>query len=134
MMNWKRINTLSKEDIDQLCKKHNVKLPDDYCNIIGSINGGALTSAHVDINNLGSVPYSRNVTLQDDAKGNAFSLYEAIDNSSRRYFPFGSVGNGDYFCFYMQTQHIVYYQHETQKTYEICETFSEFITLLKEEK
>ena len=133
-MNWKRISTLSKEDIDQLCKKHNVKLPDDYCNIIGSINGGALASAHVDISNLGSVPYSRNVTLQDNAKGNAFSLYEAIDNSSRKYFPFGSVGNGDYFCFNMQTQHIVYYQHETQKAYDICETFSVFITLLKEEK
>ena len=132
MMDWKRISALSKEDIDGLCKKHSVSLPEDYCRTVGAINGGALASAHIDVENLGCVPYSRNVTLTDDARGNAFSLYEAIDNSSKKYFPFGSVGNGDYYCFDMRTQHVVYYQHETQKVYEICKSYSEFVALLKE--
>ena len=83
--------------------------------------------------NLGNVPYSRNVSLSEKAKVNAMLLYEQIKDLNL--FPFGSVGNGDYFCFDLSKEskeQIVLYQHETRAIWPVCRTFEEFLSLITE--
>ena len=133
MNNWKRVSKLSKEEIDALCVKYSVSLPEDYRSSIGDINGGGLISSYVNVKGIGDVAYSRNITLVDDKRGNAFSLFNVLDEGSKKYFPFGDVGNGDYFCFDLKKNQVVLYSHETQETFFVCNTFTEFLKMIIDE-
>ena len=133
MNDWKRVSKLTMEEIDDLCKKYSVLLPEDYRLSIGDINGGGLVSARVYVQGIGNVPYSRNITLADDKRGNAFSLFNIFDEGKRKYFPFGDVGNGDYFCFDINKNQVVLYCHETQETVFVCNTFTEFLKMIIDE-
>lgn len=131
-MNWKSIKKpLSYDEIKEIEKSLNIILPEDYCRIIGEINGGALASASCEVPNLGNVPYSRNVSLSKKAKVNAMLLYEQLKDL--HLFPFGSVGNGDYFCFDLAKEQIVLYQHETGAIWPVCKTFEEFLSRIVEQ-
>ena len=133
MYNWRRVSKLTIEEVEYLCKKHTVVLPEDYRLSIGDINGGGLVSAHIYVQGIGNVAYSRNITLADDIRGNAFSLFDILDEGKRKYFPFGDVGNGDYFCFDLNNNQVVLYCHETQETIFVCNTFSEFLKMIIDE-
>ena len=131
-MIWKSIkNPLSYDEIKDIAKLLNIPLPEDYCRIIGEINGGALVSAYCNVPKLGNVPYSRNVSLSKNAKVNAMLLYEQMKDSNL--FPFGSVGNGDYFCFDLLNNQVVLYQHETGAVWPVCKTFEEFLSRIIEQ-
>lgn len=130
-MNWKSIrNPLTYDEIKEMAKSLNISLPEDYCKIIGEINGGALVSAYCNVPRLGSVPYSRNVSLSKNAKVNAMLLYEQLKDLNL--FPFGSVGNGDYFCFDLLKKQVVLYQHETGAVWPVCKNFEEFLSRISE--
>lgn len=130
-MDWKSIrNPLSYGEIKEIAKSLNIQLPEDYCRVIGEINGGALVSAYCNVPKLGNVPYSRNVSLSKNVKVNAMILYEQLKDLNL--FPFGSVGNGDYFCFDLTNNQVVLYQHETEAVWPVCKTFDEFLSRIKE--
>ena len=70
-MEWLSIRkTLSYSDVEQVETELKVKLPNDYKHIIGSINGGALKNAYINHPVLGEIAYSRNVSLNKEAKAN----------------------------------------------------------------
>ena len=133
MNNWKRVSKLTTEEIAYLCAKHSVALPEDYRLSIGEINEGGLISAHVYVQGIGNVSYSRNISLSDGKRGNAFSLFDVLDEGKRKYFPFGDVGNGDYFCFDINNHRVVLYCHEKQETFFVCNTFTELLEMIKDE-
>lgn len=131
-MNWKSIrNPLTYDEIKDIAKSLNISLPEDYCRIIGEINGGALVSAYCNVPKVGNVSYSRNVSLSKNAKVNAMLLYEQLKDLNL--FPFGSVGNGDYFCFDLAKDQVVLYQHETGAVWPVCKTFEEFLSRIIEQ-
>ena len=130
-MEWIGIRKLlSEEDIRHLEKDLQIVLPEDYCKQILQINGGALRNAYWESPEHGHISYSRNVNLSREAKGNVYLLIDAINESERRYFPFGSVGNGDYFCFDLKTGKVVLYAHEQNTFYDICSSYTEFMNRL----
>lgn len=54
-------------------------------------------------------------------------MFDILDCGSHKYFPFGSVGNGDYYCFDLKNQKVVLFEHESGKVYGICNTYTELI-------
>lgn len=113
---------------NELC----VNLPEDYCSIIGPINGGVLRNAFILDQNRKNISYSRNVSLSKKSKVNIFMLYTEDSEFKPRYFPFGSVGNGDYFCFDLDNQTVVLWQHEIDRYIYICQTFTELLDMIQE--
>jgi hypothetical protein len=74
-MNWLSIRTpLRRSDVDSLEKELRIKLPDDYKEQIGPINGGALRNTYIKLPRLGEVPYSRNVSLHKGATAGIYDL------------------------------------------------------------
>lgn len=130
-MNWKRLrNPLTYEEVKAIINSIHVNLPEDYCNLIGPINGGALVDTVCNVPGVGAVPYGSNISLSPNARTNALVLYEQFKENAL--FPFGNVGNGDYFCFDLNENIVVLYQHEKDKTVPICKSFAEFLDMLKE--
>jgi hypothetical protein len=132
--NWIGCKKLTKREIEEVEKYIKTKLPKDYRKQILKINNGALRMAYYLMPDIGEISYSRNINLSMSATNNAVELYEMLDGGSRRYFPFGSVGNGDYVCFDLKKNNeVVLYVHETQKVYYLCDTFNQFVDKLMED-
>ena len=71
--------------------------------------------------------------IQKFIKIDIVELYKILDGGSKSYFPFGSVGNGDYMCFDLKKNNrVVLYINEIQKVYYLCDTFTQFIDGLTE--
>ena len=130
-MDWLSVRyPLTITEVESLEQEFDIKLPQDYKNIIGPINGGALRNAYIEVMNLGKVAFSRNVSLQKDVKSGVRDLLPALNDKVIQLFPFASVGNGDYFCFDLTENIVVLYQHEKQTTVYVCNTFSQFLKKL----
>lgn len=133
-MIWLSIRApLSRSDVDSLEKELRIKLPDDYKEQIGPINGGALRDTYIVIPRLGEVPYSRNVPLHKGAKAGIYDLLPVFNGEEIKLFPFASVGNGDYFCFDLEANNVVLYLHELQSTRHVCDSFTQLLNNLVSE-
>ena len=127
-LNWiSKKEKVTDTDIYTLEKDLKINLPKDYIDYIKDVNGAALRKAVYIDKKLGRIPYSRNINLLKTAKFGIYNIFHDFDNNSGRYFPFGSVGNGDYFCFDLKEKSIVLYAHEADAFYPICKTFTIFI-------
>ncbi|MDO4650033.1 MAG: SMI1/KNR4 family protein [Eubacteriales bacterium] len=130
-MNWLSIRQkLTYDEVQMIIKKLKIVLPQDYCEKIGEINGGALTDATCIVPNLGEVAYSRNLSLLENVNGNAIAIFKIMQEKQKNLFPFGSVGNGDYFCFDLLKQDVVLYMHEKDITIYVCKSYTELLSLL----
>lgn len=121
---------MTYEEVIDVMNMNDVILPDDYCRWIGPVNGAAADGVIVNAPGLGEISYERNVPLNSESSLSAFRLREYMPEKSL--FPFGSVGNGDYFCINMDTGSIVLYMHEQMKTIKVCDTFREFMQITDE--
>ena len=133
-MNWSGIRVpLCRYDIDVLEKDLSITLPEDYKSQIGPLNGGALRDAYIKLPKLGTISYSRNVSLHRGAKAGIYDLVGIFNGDSIKLFPFASVGNGDYFCFDLETNKVVLYLHELQSTRYVCDSFTQLLNNLIED-
>lgn len=123
---------LTSDEVKKIGLEIGLTFPSDYCKIIGEINGGGLESSVVDIPKLGKVPYSRNINLCADVRGNAISLYKIFQTRGIECFPIASVGNGDYFCFNTKTWNVVLWQHENNQIVKVSKTFSKLLKMIHE--
>ena len=130
-MQWLSTKTpLTITDIQAVENELNVQLPTDYKELIGPINGGALRNAYAQIPGIGDVPYSRNIPLDRSSKANVFELAKLLNPGAIRYFPFASVGNGDFFCFDLTHNSVVLYLHELGKVRFACNEFRQLLDAL----
>ena len=132
-MNWIGVRyPLSYEQIKAVERELDVNLPEDYCIKIGKINGGALSDAYIMHQTLGEISYSRNVSLSKKSRENIFTLYGIVSDEHNRLFPFGSVGDGDYFCFDLKNQNVVLWMHEMDAIEYICDSFTDLLQMIRE--
>lgn len=130
-MEWIGIRKkLSYDEVKTIISDLGISLPDDYCKVIGPINGGALQSAVINVPGIGDIPYSRNLSLVYANKGNAIDIYRILLKQGKKIFPFGTVGNGDYYCFDLEKTGVVLYLHEKDEIVRLCKTYSELISRL----
>lgn len=133
-LNWiSKKEKVTDTDIATLEKDLKVNLPKDYKEYIKNVNGAALKKAVYIDEKLGRIPYSRNINLLKTAKFGIYNIFPDFEKDTGRYFPFGSVGDGDYFCFDLKTNAVVLYSHESDTVHSICDTFTSFISSLEEE-
>ena len=127
-MEWLSVRKpLSVEDVIAVEKELEINLPIDYVEQIGPLNGGALRDAVVFVPGTGNVSYSRNVSLHKNPVLSVYDLVEAFNTAHIRLFPFGSVGNGDYFCFDLEKNKVVLRMHETEEIVPVCDTFTQLL-------
>lgn len=132
-MNWVSIRKqMTYKEVKSALDEIGIELPEDFCKAIGPINGGALVSAVCNIPGLGDVPYSRNLSLAQTSKGNAIELFLILQSQNKKLFPFGSVGDGDLYCFDLENNEVVLYQHEKDTTIRICKSYTEFMSLISQ--
>ena len=125
---------LTKADILKVEDCIKTKLPENYRKQIIKINNGALRMTCYPDKDIGGIAYSRNVDLSMNTMINAVELYKILDSGSKKYFPFGSVGNGDYFCFDLEKNNtVVLYVSEIQRVYYLCDMFTQLVDRLIEE-
>ena len=122
---------LTAEDFTVVEKVFNICLPADYKEIVKEINGGALPSAYVLIDGVGEVSYSRNVPLNKESKANIFDIGKYIMNNENGLFPISGDGFGNYFCLNFRNNTVVYWDHETDESFYVCDTFTELLTKIK---
>lgn len=130
-MNWLSVrNPITYDEATEIEEFFNITLPSDYKNVIGKINGGALKNTYVRHPSLGKIAYSRNVALDKKAKANIFELFPIFQDKSKNLFPFGQVGNGDYFCFDLKDYKVVIYFHETDAVEYVCDSFTKLMEMI----
>ncbi len=132
-MEWIGNSDINDKDLEKIQETLKIKLPDDYCALIKRLNGKALRSAYFIHDKIGKIAYSRNLNILPNKRGNAIAMFDVINNGGKRYFPFGSVGNGDYFCFDLEKGYVVLYEHEKMSFIKVCDTYSELIEGLQED-
>lgn len=127
-MKWLSVRRpMTIPDIEQVERDLFIHFPPDYKETIGAINGGALKDSYVKVSGVGNVPYARNVSLSKDAPGSIYSLLPALNKGKTTLFPFAGVGNGDYFCFDLQSNTVVLWMHETGNVFFVCDTFTQLL-------
>lgn len=127
-MKWLSVKRpLTISDIEQVERDLSIRLPSDYKRTIGPINGGALKDAYVKVPGVGNVPYTRNVSLSKDSPASIHSILPALNKSEITLFPFAGVGNGDYFCFDLRANTVVFWMHETGNVFPVCDTFTQLL-------
>ena len=115
-------------DIKQLEKKFEIKLPDDYKEQVISINGKGYADSYIPHEVLGEVPYSRNVSLNKRDKYNIYDIYGKVIED-KRYFPFANTGTGNYYCFDLEKKQVVLWLHETEEIVYLCDSFIELMNM-----
>lgn len=127
-MKWLSVKRpLTISDIEQVEHDLSICFPLDYKNKIGPINGGALKDAYVKVSGVGNVPYARNVSLSKDAPASIYSLLSALNETKTTLLPIAGVGNGDYFCFDLRNNTVVFWMHETGSVFFVCDTFTQLL-------
>lgn len=123
---------LTPDEVKKIGVDIGLVFPSDYCRLIGEINGGGLESAVVDVPGLGRIPYSRNINLCSDVRGNAINLYKIYQKRGIKCFPIASVGNGDYYCYDTSTWNVVVWLHEDNRIVRVCKTFSKLLKMISD--
>ena len=130
-MNWLSVrNPITYDEVEVVEEFFDITLPSDYKNAIGEINGGALKNAYILHPTLGKIAYSRNVALDKKAKANIFELFQIFQDKNKKLFPFGQVGNGDYFCFNLIDHSVVIYFHEIDSVEFVCDSFTKLMEMI----
>ena len=131
-MKWLDVKRkLSTEDLISVEKEFKITLPEDFKEKIKDINGGALSSAYILVNDIGRICYSRNVPLDKETRGNIYDIGKYVMNDGSALFPIASDDFGNYFCFDLKDSTVIFLDHETDKKLYICDTFTELLTLIQ---
>ena len=131
-LNWiSARNPMTYEEVLGRLQELGVSLPEEYCHMIGPINGGALVDAFYEDAKLGKIAYSRNIDLSKKARIDVVTIISILNDIEIKYFPIASVGNGDYYCFNLKNLKIELFLHELQKHVPLCDSFQNMLNNLR---
>ena len=129
-MNWSSTKyPINISEIKKIENYYHIILPEDYVAQIGAINGATLDDAFILHPELDELLYSRNVNLSQSATHSIYDIFGKIKNGYR-FFPFADDDFGNYFCFDLIKNNVVFWNHETDRTFYICDTFSELLNMI----
>lgn len=131
MMNqltWKYVKPLGTEQaIEQFESSYNVKLPLDLVAVFKQYNGGRPDKKGFNT----SVKKERVLkTLLSFNEGDLETIYKAYDvlkPEDDKLIPFASDPAGNYICYQVTDESIVFWEHETNTKEKIADSFTEFL-------
>lgn len=130
---WNFVTKLTdKNCINAFEQKYKFSLPNDLQECIKKNNGGVPEpyTLLIEINNekvFGGL-LSFNV-LDSENVYKIIDILDLFDGNHLKFLPFGIDPFGNYFC--LNNNKIYFYNHETENSIYICDTFTEFLAKLK---
>lgn len=120
----------SLKDIEKIENEFNISLPEEYKDQILELLDKDYSGSYISVPKLGKVTYRENLSLNKKSKYSVYDIY-GITIQDTRYFPFAETEFGDFYCIDLKNGKIVLWQHETEKTINICESFNHLLKLIK---
>ena len=131
-LEWKYVSPLKeKTEVEVVEIKYHFELPDDLRKCLTEHNAGVPSLSTLDFGkNKGMVLGGLLSFNKDDADSfyDYVDLFEQKDGKGLKMFPFALDPAGNFFC--VKDNKIVFYNHETDQTVMICETFTQFLNML----
>lgn len=129
---WKYVSPLKdKFKIDDLEIKYCYQLPDDLKNCIVEHNAGVPVPCLIDFRGNRDKVFGGLLSYNADDMDNIYEFVELFrkeGSSLLSMFPFGIDPAGNFFC--VKDKRIVFYDHETERVFPICDTFTQFLGML----
>ena len=136
-LEWVLVNPLEDDtQIKKFEKTADVIFPEDFVSCVVENNAG-----YASLKNLETVRGNNRVcnnllTFDEKKKVNIFNVYISVFSArgNTKLVPFAEDPFGNYICFDFSkpTAKIVFWNHETNKTEDVCDTFAEFLTKLNQ--
>lgn len=131
---WDCVKPLKNEKaVDVLEIKYAFKLPDDLKKCIKENNAGVPSPCAFDLGNNKGKIFASLLSFNREDADNVYDFLggcETPDKKRLERFPFGIDPAGNLLC--VENDKIVFYYCEREKSYTICESFTELMTLLHE--
>jgi hypothetical protein len=131
---WKYVSPLKDESsLERVEIKYAFPIPDDLKDCIIKNNGGVPVPSSFDFGENKNKAFGGLLSYNE---GDADSIYDYVglfeikDKRGLKMLPIGIDPAGNFIC--VQDKKIVFYAHETDEIYHICDTFTQFLTLLHE--
>lgn len=131
-LKWKYVNPLKEgSEVDMLELKYCYKLPEDLKKCITENNAGVPSLPTFDLGKSAGMVFGGLLSFNDGDINCIYDyiyLFETKNGKRLKMFPFGLDPAGNFFC--VEDNKIVFYNHETDGTTVICNTFTQFISML----
>ena len=135
---WKYAGPMvSEERIRTLERDIGMSFPSDYKSFIAERDGARPVPNAVLLPDGGEIIMERLLRMEAGGKDSLASGAEALKKRGQRLVPFGSDPFGNLFCFrYLNNEvmAVVFWNHETNSSTVVCNTFSELLESLHEAK
>ena len=113
----------SLKDIEKIEQEFKISLPEEYKSKILDLLDINYSGSYISIPLLGKVTYRENLSLNKKRKYNIYDIYGIVIKDTR-YFPFAETEFGDFYCIDLKDNKIILWQHETDHTIKICDSFN----------
>lgn len=126
-LSWKYVDRLKDNgSIKKLEQEYKCKFPADLKKCIISNNGGTPSLNKFDTQDKNTYVFSGLLSLNEDDNDNIYSIIDKL--SVYGLIPFGSTPFGNFIC--TKNNSIVYWNHETNKTESVANSFTSFLDKL----
>ena len=127
----------SQEDIAFVERTVGVKLPSDFKDFCWHYHGGFPDPDEIEIAGFGRTLVNQVLPFVDDNKEGIRSIASVskdVEGLTEGLVPFAEEPGGNYFCFDCRSgkQNVVFWFHEQNTVFEICDSFTEFVEILAE--
>ena len=131
-LEWKYVSPLKEgTEVDVLELKYRFRLPDDLKECLAKNNAGVPSLSTFDLGENEEMVFGGLLSFNEgdiDSFYDYASIFEQADGKGLKMFPFALDPAGNFFC--IENGKVVLYDHETDKTTVICDTFTEFLDML----
>ena len=129
---WKYVSPLKDgTEVEILEIKYRFMLPDDLKECLAENNAGTPSLSTFDFGENKGMVFGGLLSFNEgdtDSFYDYVSLFEKADGKGLKMFPFGLDPAGNFFC--LKDDKIVLYDHETDKSVKICNSFADFLEML----
>lgn len=131
-IHWKYVSPLKQgTEVEALESEYHFSLPDDLKTCIRENNAGVPDPFSFDFCGERDKVFGGLLSFNEGEPDNVYDFLELFENKKKTgliMFPFGIDPAGNFYC--VKDSAIALYDHEADKTYEICKTFTQFLELL----
>lgn len=131
-LKWKYVSPLKEgTEVEAAEMKYHFKLPEDLRVCLTKHNAGVPSLSTFDFGENKEMVFGGLLSFNKDDLDCFYdyvSLFERADGKGLKMFPFALDPAGNFFC--VKDNKIVLYNHETDETIAICETFTQFLDML----
>jgi cell wall assembly regulator SMI1 len=129
-LNWQYVKPLQDPNaIAQLASEAGVKLSADIIADLREHNGGRPDKKTFDTVQTKERALKAFLSFNEDDKGSAFVILDALKKEQPGLLPFASDPGGDYVCITTEGK-VVLWLHETNEVEAVANSFSEFLSAL----